>query len=212
MNTIIFDLDGTIIDSFEGIYSCYKRSLKDIDIKPVEISEFKPKIGASFDKMLGEIHPEINDNELISYIIKVFRSHYDKHGYKQYVVYEKIHSILQLIDNHSWKAAILSNKKDLQVKEIISKEFSGFQIGSYGKIGADWSKVQKVKELKAKFTIRAFVGDTQEDYLCAKTIAQRFIHANYGYGKIKDCINYRVCETTGEVYEEIEGIILSNKW
>lgn len=211
MNTILFDLDGTLINSFEGIYSCYIKSLEESETKPVGRGEFRIKIGASFDKMVSKIHPEISDQKMIAHIVKVFRSHYDEHGYKQYDVFENIYNIFELIDRYNWEAGIVSNKKDSQVKEIIFKEFSAFQIGCYGRIGQDWSKVEKVKELGADYNIVAFVGDSQEDYNCAKAIAKVFIFASYGYGEIEDYKYCENCKTTIELYESIERTILSNQ-
>lgn len=209
MNTILFDLDGTLIDSFEGIYSCYKKGIKNFNIEPVERREFRSKIGASFDNMLYKIHPEISDHNLLQDIVKIFRLNYDEQGYKQYVIFDNICRLFELLNKHNWKIGIVSNKKNWQVEEIVLKEFSAFKIGCYGKVSGEWTKVKQTKELQAKCNIIAFVGDTQEDYDCAKAVAKKFIYASYGYGEVKKCNDYEICRTTAEIYESIERTILS---
>tara|TARA_X000000950_G_C13673774_1_gene561039 strand:- start:189 stop:818 length:630 start_codon:yes stop_codon:yes gene_type:complete len=208
---ILFDLDGTLIDSFEGIYSCYKKSIKSIGLCPVTRNDFKPKIGASFDKMITKVHPEITEFKIISQIVKVFRDNYDRIGYKEYVIFEGIEKILQKIENQDIAIGIVSNKKNQQVEEIMSKEFAEFKIEVHGKKDNTWSKVEESKKLKQTRNILAFVGDTQEDYNCAKEIGAKFIYAKYGYGELKtSCKNYDECKTTQEILKSIDRILNVN--
>ena len=64
-SNIVFDLDGTLIDSSEGIYSAYVNALKEMNskIKSIDFYSFKKSIGPPFDKMSKKLHPDLNEYE-----------------------------------------------------------------------------------------------------------------------------------------------------
>ena len=95
---IVFDLDGTLINSSKGIYYAYQNALKNskINIKTIEFNQLIQNIGPPFEKMLRDIHPNISKKES-SIIIKNFREKYDSEAYLMYEVYENImHCLIEL--------------------------------------------------------------------------------------------------------------------
>ena len=61
---ILFDLDGTLIDSIKGIYDCYILAMSELKVEPVSKIEFRSNIGASFDKMICKLHKDITKDNL----------------------------------------------------------------------------------------------------------------------------------------------------
>ena len=69
---LIFDLDGTIIDSSNGIYEAYKISIKNI-LQPIKKKYFTSKIGPPIQEIIKDLHPSINEKN-IERVRKLFRN------------------------------------------------------------------------------------------------------------------------------------------
>ncbi len=72
---ILFDLDGTIIDSTEAILESFKHSFKEFNQKPPKESDILPQIGHPLVDMF--VNLGVDKKEANSYV-KVYKSHYQK--------------------------------------------------------------------------------------------------------------------------------------
>ena len=205
---ILFDLDGTLIDSIKGIYESYRFSIREFDRKVLTPTEFREFIGASYDKMIIKIYPDlISRDKEHQLIVSKFRSSYDIIGYKQYEVFLNSLRLIKYIESKNISMGIVSNKKYDQVKDIVDKEFRGFNIENYGKKKGDWSKIQQCQSIMKRRNVKVFVGDTIEDYECAKVCNAKFIYANYGYGNVNVSKDFESCNNILEVEVEIAKVI-----
>ena len=92
---LIFDLDGTLIDSKKGIFNAYKLSLEDY-IEPVSETKFKNNIGPPFFKFLNNLHPDL-DNNISNTVIKNFRRLYDEIYFKDFEIYNGINELIDKV-------------------------------------------------------------------------------------------------------------------
>ena len=51
---VLFDLDGTLVDSFPGIASAYHHMLQAVDLKDIPDSEIRPLVGQNIKAVLHE--------------------------------------------------------------------------------------------------------------------------------------------------------------
>lgn len=207
---ILFDLDGTLIDSIKGIYDCYILAMSELKVEPVSKIEFRSNIGASFDKMIGKLHKDITkDNLAVQKAISVFRQNYDTTGYRSYKVYEGIEELLRYLHESGFKIGVVSNKKNYQVEQILKKEFGKIQISPYGKISdPEWTKKCQTKKINNLHKVIAFTGDTEEDRECATAVNATFIYAEYGYGIVNDVDNNCKCNDTLKLLEVLQQKVL----
>ena len=61
---LIFDLDGTLIDSSVGIYRAYEESMQKYQT-PLEKNYFNNYIGPPIQKIIKVLHPTLDDNTLM---------------------------------------------------------------------------------------------------------------------------------------------------
>ena len=90
-DTLLFDLDGTLTDSNEGILRCLENAIKQMGFEiPEDTNKFLgPPIRQSFSQFLGM------DEKQIDEAVKIFRERYSTVGLFENRVYEGIPEMLE---------------------------------------------------------------------------------------------------------------------
>lgn len=114
---IIWDLDGTLIDSAPEIKQVLNKSIKDTGFSDVEpIAPFRS--GPPLDKVLKYMYGDKLSDENIKQIVSVFRKNYDNCGFNNTPGFVGIEKILS---DQSFIHHIITNKPDLATNRIIDK-------------------------------------------------------------------------------------------
>lgn len=182
---IIFDLDGTIIDSRNGIIDSFQYSAEKVFGKKINSDELI--IGPPIQVMLENVFPNLPSNK-VSEFIKTFRSHYDNEGWKNFSVYPKVKHVLELLSekNNLYIATNKPNKPTCQILKRI-KIFNLFDEVSCFDSNKFSNKSDLVSKLVINNTHNYFmVGDSKDDMEAALYNKINFIYCNYGYGQV-DC-------------------------
>lgn len=207
---ILFDLDGTLIDSISGIYRSYQFSIEGMNREVISENNFRRFIGASYDKMITNIYNDLSkDSKEHKEIVDKFRYMYDTEGYQQYKIFSDSKELFEYLKTIKMSIGIVSNKKQEQVKQIIEMSFREFSISGFGKTDNHWKKKEQCKLIAKKEKVWAFIGDTKEDYECAQELGCSFIYAGYGYGELTSS-KIRTCSSLLEVKDELEKILIIN--
>ena len=191
VENIIFDFDGTIVDSYPGIQSAFNKAYK--RLYGVENkTELKPHIGPPIHSILTSVNGE-QDEKNISQFISFFKEDYDTACFKLTELYTGIDLLLQDLTKKGLKLFIATNKREKTTKLIsnylsITNYFSGFYCSdlagkNYSSKIAMVEDLLKSEALDPKATI--LVGDTEHDAIAAKKNDIPFIYAAYGFGDLK---------------------------
>ena len=196
IKNLIFDFDGTLVDSSSGIFESFKSSCIKYKLNIPNKDFFKEKIGPPINKLIYDIFPEI-ENKKKEKFIQYFRSEYDYKFYLDYQWYEgALDTINCLIENYDRKAFIVTNKPTLTCLKILKD--SKIQNLFNEVIGIDYMIFTKVKKgeifsnksialdyLFSKTNIKKsqsiYIGDTLNDKLSSEKSNLRFIAAKYGF-------------------------------
>lgn len=115
---IIWDLDGTLIDSENEVMDALIRSVREVGLS--ENDQKAPfRVGPTIDKMLDNaFESDIFTPEIKSSIISAFRKNYDNCGFNNTPAFDGIEEILSdnRLVNH-----IVTNKPDLATARILKK-------------------------------------------------------------------------------------------
>lgn len=187
--SILFDLDGTLTDSGEGIINCAKMTLKRFDLpipSPDELRTFVgPPLGDSFMKY-GVPADRVEE------AIAVFRSRYLPIGKFENHPYPGIRELLETLKAQGHKLYVATSKPEVTAVEVLEH----FDLASFFDriCGAtfDQSRVSKsdviafLLEQIGADTDAVMVGDTAFDVIGAAAHWIPTIGVSWGYGKVAD--------------------------
>ena len=196
MPIFVFDLDGTLINSIEGImesidYSCDQNNLNQINRETLE-ENIGPPINQYLPKLLG-----ISKKELIwEKFIKDFRDHHDHIGYKSYNLYPHAKDVLFDIVEKKNTIYIVTNKpyyitiKTLQYFNLLSIFEDIYALDQSQDKVEPWTnslKRNKINYLdfiskRHPQQILYYIGDRESDLIATNKNKFNFIYASYGYG------------------------------
>lgn len=188
IEAVIFDLDGTLIDSSISILEAYQAAFDQVGcklIRPLTDSIIGPPLDETLSALTGGADPVTHGA-----LAFAFKAHYDNLGFKKTLVFD---GILQLLDDTKVKGVpmyMATNKRIAPTLSIIhylgwSKYFSGvFALDSFipklSDKGQLISRVLAIEGLNPASTL--YVGDREEDALAAELAHVRFEKALWGYG------------------------------
>ena len=179
-NILIFDLDGTLLDSKAGILSSLEYALKR------NAPEFLPFldqsiIGPPIRKILEGF---VTNPQIVSMLSKEFRSHYDSYGYLETSLFEGVFDGLKKISKSP--LYISTNKPEKVTSKVLSKLEIDFFFNEVVSIDSQSfaSKSDIVRRIKNNNSSKKIVviGDSLDDYSSAMDNGCDFIFCAYGYG------------------------------
>ncbi|NOZ08833.1 MAG: HAD family hydrolase [FCB group bacterium] len=111
VKAIIFDLDGTLLDTIEDIGAAMNAVLSDFGFPPHEIERYKMFVGDGAGELVSRALPEESrTDEIIRSGVNLFVSYYDEFWRNHTHLYPGISGLLETLCQRDIPLAILSNK------------------------------------------------------------------------------------------------------
>ncbi len=187
INTVIFDMDGTVLDTLDDLTDSVNHVLELFDMPPRTKEEFRKFFGNGIRYALSCAIPKGTPDSVIDEMIPCFRDHYDRHCLDKTKPYEGILDLMKDLKEKGYKMAIVSNKIDSAVKELNDRFFSEYvsvAIGESPKVkrkpAADtvFAAMQKLGSDRAE---AVYVGDSEVDLLTARNSGLCCISVLWGF-------------------------------
>lgn len=193
--TLIFDLDGTLIDSLEDIALCMNEVLKSLNLKTHKIEDYKYFVGGGVDILVQNCLDENIDKELKQKVTSEFKRVYDQELHNNTKPYEGIYELLDEL-NGKYNLAILSNKPHEFTLAYANKFFSKY---NFLEVHGQKKDVPKKPDATAASNIAKnigvknedcfFIGDTLVDMQTAKNANMIGIGVLWGFRDEKELLD-----------------------
>lgn len=180
---ILFDLDGTLIDSYEGIARGIDKVVEKFGVElPKDI--YRRFIGPPLTESFGRYMPDLDMQE----VLQVFRSYYLNQGVLEYKLFDGIKEMLASLKSQGYRLYVATSKREDTAEEIIRHS----NIYDYFEriFGAGFeNRKEKFEVLEYAFADSdivkeesVLVGDTMYDVDGARIVGIDSIAIAYGFG------------------------------
>lgn len=197
IKAVIFDFDGTLVNSLEPIISSMNHVLVRHGFPIHNSEEYKMFVGSGIEALVYRALPaSVRDTGKLPDYIEEYRDIYEKSWRKTITPYPGIRSMLKELNRREIRLFILSNKTDyftkLQCAELFGdidfSEVSGAKEGIPIK-PAPFSALEMVNRYKINPGESLFVGDSDIDIKTALNANMHPVGVSWGFRKIKELID-----------------------
>ena len=212
---ILFDLDGTVIDSTEAILESFHNSFRHYNVKAPSDEAIKALIGHPLDEMYRSFG--VDEAEVWDYV-HTYKEHYQKIACQKTVLLEHAREAIELASSFA-RLGIVTTKTGKYSQEIM--EHFGLMPYFETLIGREHVENPKPhkepveKALKAMSTSKDnvwLIGDTQMDIYCANNAGIEHIAVTSGYESEEEIRKHTqsVVENVLQAVKSIESRWLSS--
>lgn len=188
-HTVVFDLDGTLLDSAPDIAEALNALFRDLSLPPVELDLIRTMIGDGapvlLARALAHVGSDLNANDLMPrYLV-----HYDAHATGKTIVYPAVIETLTTLRAAGCRLGVCTNKP-IGATRIVLKAF-GFQPLIEAVVGGDSLPQRKPAPEPLLYVVRALggttetavlIGDSAVDVACARAAGIPCVVLPSGYG------------------------------
>ncbi|MBQ1950251.1 MAG: HAD-IA family hydrolase [Clostridia bacterium] len=191
---ILFDLDGTLIDSGRGVMNCVTYALEKFDIHPTDREELHPYIGPPLLYAFQQYHglSEEQAEQALAY----YRERYTVKGLYENDVYTGLYETLSCLRERGVHLLVATSKPEEFVKRILPH----YDLDTYFEFvsGDTFDKKRPNKEAVIAYIKQQYpsissdntlmVGDTKYDVLGAHACDLPVVGVLYGYGEREEML------------------------
>ncbi len=210
---VIFDLDGTILNTLEDLYLSVNFSLKSNGLPERSREEVRKFVGNGIRLLIERAVPENTSLEATDKVFSDFKEYYSLHSMDNTKPYEGIQEMLECLKNRGIKTAVVSNKADFAVQELVRIFFDGkfdFVLGEQKSINRKPEPDMVFAALSAlgiKADNAVYVGDSEVDIETARNSGISFVIVGWGFRDSEYLIEAgaeKTIGTTAELLAEIQ--------
>ncbi len=212
--TILFDLDGTLTDSEQGIINSIEYALNKYEIKLENKADLRkflgPPLKDSFIKFCG--FREEKADEAVNF----YREYFKEKGIFENIVYQGVYDLLEKLKSKN-KTLILATSKPEPFTLRILKHFDLLKYFDFV-AGSNMDNTRGKKDEVISYALNSckitdlpsviMVGDREHDIIGANKVGIDSIGVLYGYGDLHELKNANatyIAENTEEIYKIVTG-------
>ena len=187
IDTVIFDLDGTLLDTLEDLTDSVNYALGEFGLSKRTKEEIRSFLGNGAEVLMkSSINGEL-DEDCTDQCIESFKMYYREHMDCKTKPYEGVIELIRELLKHGFKLAIVSNKFDAAVKGLNNDYFEGLfpvAIGESEQIKrkpAPDTVMKALDELGSDREKAIYVGDSEVDYMTAQNSGLPCVSVTWGF-------------------------------
>lgn len=188
LNYYLFDLDGTLLDTREGVIKAILRVIKDFSLNEPDRTILEGMIGPPIQESFKNIFGLSKERSIN--MANVFRDYYKKDEYLLLAKpYDGIYSVLESLFKAGVKIGIATYKREDYAKKLLTaKGFDQYTKYIYGSDYEGKLKKEDIIRLCLEgmncedYSRAVYIGDSKSDGQAAMSLKIKFIAVLYGFG------------------------------
>ena len=205
---ILWDLDGTLLDTLEDLMDGVNYALNQFGLPPRTLEEVRQFVGNGAANLIKRAVDDRADEKAV---LDVFKVYYNAHCQIKTRPYEGVAEAMTQL-GEKYPMAIVSNKPDSAVKPLCEQYFPGiYALGERTdcpRKPAPDMVYKAMADLGVETCI--YVGDSEVDVATAKNAGVKCLSVLWGF-RDKDVIEQAggkyFCESTDQLIEKIEELV-----
>lgn len=216
IDTIIFDLDGTLLNTLEDLMDSVNFALERQGFPLRNLEEIRSFVGNGIRVLMERAVPkDVIGTDTFEVCFKDFNDYYKVHMEDKTAPYDGINEMLKNIKKAGFKTAIVTNKVDYAAQELCNRLFPEIDlvVGSVddrpNKPAPDGA-FYAIDTLGSKAGNTIFVGDADTDILTAKNAGLKSIGVLWGF-RDREIIEAEGAEYIVETVNDLEKQLICLK-
>ena len=210
---VLFDMDGTVLDTLDDLCDSINHSLAEFSLPQVSREHVRQCLGNGAAFLVSHSIPAGSSPELEADVLAFYKPWYDAHCLIKTAPYEGILPMMQSLKEHGLRLAIISNKPDRAVQELSEAFFPGLLELSVGESPSVRRKPAPDTVLKAASQIGlsvdqcVYVGDSEVDLQTARNAGMDCVSVTWGFRDEAQLIEAGACVLV-RTPEELKSLLL----
>lgn len=193
-DTVIFDLDGTLLHTLDDLYYSTNYALEQYNFPTRTYEEVRTFVGNGVKVLIEKAVPS-GKQDYVEEVLEVFKKHYKAHSMDHIYIYKGINELVSELKKLNIKIAVVTNKFHAAAEMIVEKYFKDDFLVTLGeskelnkKPHPDMcNKVLSILNSKCENTL--YVGDSEVDILTAANANLKCISCSWGFRTHDELIN-----------------------
>lgn len=206
-DTILFDLDGTLLDTLGDLCAAVNHGLLSQGYAPATRDEVRQRIGNGSERLISLCLPGGREDIGFRAVFDSYYEYYLAHGSEETLPYPGIMELLTRLNASGAACAIITNKPDRAARELAARYFPGLIRATVGdrpgarRKPAPDAVLAAMRELNADPERTVYIGDSEVDIKTAANAGIPCISVSYGYRSTAELIENGAAVIAADVCE-----------
>ncbi len=217
INTIIFDLDGTLLNTLEDLRDSVNYALSRQGYPQRSLTEIRSFVGNGIRLLMERSVPtDVLGTDTFETCFGDFCDYYKLHMEDKTAPYDGINKMLERVKAEGFKTAIVTNKADFAAQDLCKRMFGNSIDLVVGSSDARPNKpapdgvYYALKVLESNLENAVFVGDADTDILTANNAGLPSIGVLWGF-RDREIIESAGAKYIVESVNDLENLLISLK-
>ncbi len=212
---VIFDLDGTLLDTIEDLAAACDAMLIKHDLPTYTLDEYRSFVGNGVLRLVERAIPEkLRTKEYVEMLRKDFMAYYFENIDKKTKIYPGIEELLKTLKSNDIEIAVASNKFQEGTRKLVTSLFPRFQFRAVlgQRVGIPLKpNPQIIREIMQISSYAAdsvlYVGDSGIDIQTAKAAGVESVGVTWGFRtreELEECGADHVVDSAMDIFKFVK--------